>query len=260
MVVTVVLLVIMGGVLQLLSQAQQRYVSTANVADSTATARDATDLMARDIRLAGYPPPSSYPVGVIVPGTNEQYTAIRGGFLALSQYAIQFEADIDAPARCGFTIPVADYQCTSGSGVVSVVDYQLQVPTGGDTGGCAGLIVNASLTTPTLMRSQVPKNATGMAVTPVFVPFVTDVVNCRAGIPIFVRCQAPPPGPPPAAPWPGAPCPNMSQMRRTTLPAPQDTRVVLIRLQVQTRNRDPQTDNFQVVEFYNVAQRLNPDF
>ena len=157
MVSMVVLLVVIGGVLQLLNQSQQRYVSTANVEDSTAMAREGVDLMARDIRLAGYPPPSSYPAGAIVAGTNEQYVAIAGGFLALSQYAVRFEADVDTLNSCGATVPVTDFHCTSNSGVVSQIDYQLQVPTGGATGGCAGVPVNGSLTSPTLMRSQLAK-------------------------------------------------------------------------------------------------------
>ena len=46
MVAMVVLLVIIGGVIQLLNQSQQRYVSTANVEDSTAMAREAARLAA----------------------------------------------------------------------------------------------------------------------------------------------------------------------------------------------------------------------
>ena len=260
MVAMVVLLVVIGGVLQLLNQSQQRAVSTANVEDSTAMAREAVDLMARDLRMAGYPSPNNYPAGVIVAGINEQYIAgtwngtqwLGGGFLAASDYAVQFEADIGIPADCdGVTITsLADYRCTSASGVVSVIDYQLQVPTGGATGGCAGLTVNASLTSPTLMRSQVPKNANGTAVTPVFSPYVSDVLNCQASIPIFIRCRQ-------DAVVAG--CPDLSGQKPSSLPAPRNTRAVLIRLMVQTRNRDPQTGQFQVVDFYNVAQRLNPD-
>jgi len=103
------------------------------------------------------------------------------------------------------------------------------------------------------MRSQVPKNANGAAVVPVLVSFVSDVVNCTVsnpGVPIFTYCR-------PAVPAGG--CPDLSQQRPSVLPAPRNTRVVLIRLQVQTRNRDPQTQQFQIVEFYSVAQRLNPD-
>jgi len=106
-----------------------------------------------------------------------------------------------------------------------------------------------------LMRSEVPKNANGAAVVPAFAPFVSDVVNCTVsnpGVPIFTYC-------PPTAPAVGSGCPNLSGQRPSTLPAPRNTRVVLLRLQVQTRNRDPQTGQFQIVEFYNVAQRLNPD-
>lgn len=283
MVAMVVLLIVIGGVLQLLNQSQQRFVSTTNVEDSTAMAREAVDLMARDIRLAGYPPPKSYPTGVIVAGTNEQYVAgtfvggalVGGGFLGVgspatpnlpaSPYSIQFEADVGTPANCdGVTLPLTDYRCTSNSGVVSVINYQLQVPTGGATGGCAGLTVNAALTSPTLMRSEVPKNANGAAVTPVYTPYVSDVVNCRVsnpGVPIFTYCPAPPLGTPVASPWPGppSPCPDMSRVRPTSLAAPRNTRVVLIRLLVQSRTRDPQTGQFQVVDFYNVAERINPD-
>ena len=259
MVAMVVLLVVIGGVLQLVNQSQQRYSSTANVEDSTAMAREAVDLMARDIRLAGYPPPTSYQTGAIVLGTNEQYVAIGGGFLAASNYAVQFEADIGVPAACdGVTIVFTDRRCTSNTGIVSVIDYQLQVPTGGATGGCAGLATNPSLPPPgdpatataTLMRSQVTKNAHASAVTPVYVPYVSNVVNCTSSIPIFTYC-----GPVAAA----GGCPDLSGQAPSALPAPRNTRVVLIRLMVQTRNRDPQTQNFQIVEFYSVAQKVNPE-
>ena len=253
MVAMVVLLVVIGGVLQLLNQSQQRYSSTANVEDSTAMAREAVDLMARDIRLAGYPKPNSYPSGVIVPGTNGHFVATLGGFLAGSQYAVQFEADIGAPAGCGGAIPLTDYQCTSNTGIVSVIDYQLQVPSGGATGGCAGLTVEPSLTSPTLMRSQVPKNADGSVAVPVYVPYVSDVVNCTTSTSIFTYC-----GPVAAA----GGCPDLSGQIPAPggIVAPQNTRMVLIRLMVQTRNRDPQTLNFQIVEFYSVAEKANPEY
>ena len=254
----------------MLNQSQQRYVSTANVEDSTAMAREGVDLIARELRLAGYPPPRSYPAGVIVAGTNEQYVAIAGGFLGVaapvtpnlpaSPYSVQFEADIGIPAACGVTpVPpgfaLTDYRCTSNTGVVSVINFELQVPTGGATGGCAGLTVNTSITSPTLMRSQVPKNADGSAAVPVYVPFVSDVVNCTVsnpGIPIFTYCA-------PAVPAGG--CPDLSGQAPAPpgVTAPRNTRAVLIRLQVQTRNRDPQTGNFQIVEFYSLAQKVNPE-
>lgn len=255
MVAMVVLLLVIGGVLQLLSQSQQRYVSTANVEDSTAMAREAVDLMAREIRLAGYPPPNSYPTGAIMPGTNEQYVATAGGFLAFDPngYAVQFEADAEAPAACGSTMELTDSDCASNTGVVSQIDYQLQIPTIGVPAGCMGLTPNAALTSVTLMRSQLPKDPSGTPRNPApadFVPFVNDVANCEAGIPIFTPC-------PPAAPAGG--CPDLSGQRPSTLPAPANTRVVLIRLQVQTRNPDPQTGQFQIVEFYSVAEKVNPE-
>ena len=255
-----VMVLVIASVLQMLSQSQQRFVTTAAQEDSTAAGREALDLMTREIRLSGYPPPNSYPAGVIT-GTNQQYVAIGGGFLVANPYAIQFEADIGIPAGCGGAIPLADQRCTSNTGVVSVINYEIRVPTGGNTGGCAGLTVDAALTSPTLMRSQVPKLPSGAAVTPVFVPFVNNVINCNLGLPMFTYCPAAAMGfTIPSLPWPGAPCPNMSAMPRTSLPAgPRRTRVVLIRIQTQTQNRDPQTGQFYTVEFFNVAQRVNPD-
>lgn len=262
MVATVVLLVIIGGVLQLISQSQQRTVATASAEDSTSMAREAVDLMTRDIRLAGYPPPSSYPAAVLN-SSNQQYVTIAGGFLGVaapatpnlpaSPYSIQFEADISGPTNCGTPgLPLTDYRCTGNSGVVSVINYQLQVPTGGAAGGCAGLTVNANLTTPTLMRSQVPKNANGAAVTPVYIPFVTNVQNCISAVPIFTYC-----GPVAAA----GGCPDLSGQPPAPagVTAPRNTRMVLIRLQVQSRVRDPQSGAFQMVEFYSVAEKVNPE-
>ena len=261
----------MGSVLQLLDQSQQRYVSTANVEDSTAMAREAVDLMTREIRLAGYPPPSSYPPGVIVAGTNEQYVAANfvggvltgGGFLVANDYSIQFQADVGIPAACnGTTLLLTDYQCTSNTGVVSVINYELWSPTacGGVSGGVK---THPELTSPTLMRSQLPKNSTGAPVVPAlldFVPYINNVMNCTLGQPIFTYCAAPAVGATITPPWPGAPCPDMSSMPRTSLPAgPRRNRIVLIRIQTQTQNRDPQTQQFQIVEFFNVAQRVNPD-
>ena len=226
--------------------------------------------MTREIRLAGYPPPSSYPVSplpVIQPGVNEQFVAANfvggvltgGGFLAANPYAIQFEADIGIPAGCGSTIALADQRCTSNTGVVSVINYELRVPTGRNTGGCTGLTVDAALTSPTLMRSQRPKDPNGAAVMPVFDPYVNNVVNCdptnaaaSANTPIFTYCPAPP-----AAAVAG--CPTMAAMVPSSLPAPQNTRIVLLRLQTQTLNCDPQTGQFYNVEFFSVAQRVNPD-
>ena len=247
-----VMVLVIASVLQMLSQTQQRFVTTAAQEDPTAAGREALDLMTREIRLSGYPPPSSYPPGVIVAGTNEQYVAIGGGILAANPYAVQFEADIGIPAGCnGTTLQLPDYRCTSNSGVVSVINYQLQVPTGGNVGGCAGLTVNNALTSPTLMRSQMPKNANGTAVVPVFDPFVNNVMNCNLSLPMFTYCA----GPPAAA---VAGCPTMTSLP-SNLPAPRNTRVVLIRIQTQTQNRDPQTGQFYTVEFFNVAQRVNPD-
>ena len=143
MISMVIFLIVVGAVLQLLSQSQQRNVATATAQDATAMVRDGVDQMVRELRLAGYPSTGGYPPGVISVGNNNmQYVATPGGFLSANNDSVQFEADLDD------------------DGVVSVVNYQLQVPPGGAAGGCAGLPTNANLSTPTLMRSEVPKNST----------------------------------------------------------------------------------------------------
>ncbi len=228
-----VILIVVGGVFQLLSQSQQRFVATSSAADSTSSGRESLDLMVRELSLAGYPPPNSYAPGVIT-GSNQNLVSVAGGFRTATNYAVQFEADL------------------TNSGTVTVVDYQLQVPSGGATGGCTGLTVDENLTVPTLMRSAVAKNANGSAVTPSFVPFLSNVQNCNNSIPIFIFC----PAPPDAAP---AGCPTMSAMRASTLAAPQNTRIVLLRLQTQAMTPDPQTRQFSLVEFFDMVHRVNPD-
>jgi len=235
-----VILIVVGGVFLLLSQSQQRMVATTTAEDSTAAGREALDLMVREMSLAGYPPPNSYAIGVIT-SSNQNLVTIGGGFLAANAYSVQFEADL------------------ANSGVVTVVNYQLQVPSGVSIASCPGAATNAALTVPTLMRSAVAKNANGAAVTPSYVPFASNVQNCANTTPIFQYCPGPPTGTPVTAPWPGTPCPDMSRMRATSLAAPQNTRTVLLRLQTQAMLRDPQTGQFSLVEFYDTTQRINPD-
>lgn len=240
MVAMAVLLVVVGAVMQLLSQGQQRYVTSSSVEDSTAMLRDAVDQMVRDIRLAGYPPPNSYPCpppagatyGACLTYLNSGY--IAGGILTASNYRIVFEADTDNTGRA--------FQ----------IDYQLQVPTGGATGGCAGLTVNADLSSPTLMRSAALKNTDGTVPAASFQPFLENVQNCTLGTAIFIYC----PAPTAAAP---AGCPTMTAFLPSVLPAPRNTRIVLIRLQVQSAVRDPQTGQFPNVEQFGLAERINPD-
>ncbi|MBI4463574.1 MAG: type II secretion system protein [Acidobacteria bacterium] len=249
-----ILLIITGAVFQLLSQSQQRYVSSATVEEATALLRDTQDQMIREIRLAGYPPAHSYPcppppgavsppwpaAGACMTYLNSGYVA--GGILVANPYSIQFEADTDGDNRA------------------EVFDYDLQVP-GGATGACAALTPNASLTTPTLMRSVVVKNADGTVPAADFQPFLENVRNCELAtpVPIFTYCVAPA-FPPPAPPWsPGGGCPEMSYMDSSTLLPPRNTRIVMIRLQVQSAVRDPQTGQLQNIEQFGLADRVNPD-
>lgn len=240
MISMLVLLVVVGAVLQLMSQSQQRAVATATVQDATSMLRDSVDQMVRDIRLAGYPPPNSYPCpppvgatyGACLTYLNSGY--IAGGILVANPYAIRFEADTD------------------GDNVAEMFNYELQVPTGGAAGGCAGLTENADLSSPTLMRSVVVKNADGTVPAADFYPFLENVRNCTLSTAIFIYC----PAPTAAAP---AGCPTMTAFLASTLPAPRNTRLVMIRLQVQSALRDPQTGQFMNVEQFGLAERINPD-
>ncbi|MBI4442659.1 MAG: type II secretion system protein [Acidobacteria bacterium] len=249
MVAMAVLLIITGAVFQLLSQSQQRSTTAATVEEATAMLRDTMDQMIREIRLAGYPPEKSYPCpppvgatyGACLTYLNSGYVA--GGILIANDYSIQFEADTD------------------GDNIAEVFDYELRVPAGEATGGCATVAEDAILTTPTLMRSAVVKNADGSVPAADFQPFLENVRNCELGtpVPIFTYCAAPA-FPPPAPPWsPGGGCPEMSYMATSALLLPRNTRIVMLRLQVQSAVRDPQSGQFQNIEQFGLADRVNPD-
>lgn len=229
MVSMAVMLIITASVFQLLSQTQARSVATATIAETTAMTRESVSLLVQELRLAGYPAPNSYPSGLGLTDLNSQFVA--GGITATTPYAVMFEADTD------------------NDGVVQVFNYQLQIPAGGAVGGCAGLPVNANLTAPALMRSELPKPVGGGAAAPVFELYLGNVMNCTLGVPIFTFC-APPGG--------AGGCPTMPQVN-STLPAPRNTRLVMINLQVQTQVRDPATGIFRNVELFGLAHRVNPD-
>ena len=228
MVAMAVMVIITASVFQLLSQTQARAVATSTVEETTAMTRESVDQMVREIRLAGYPPPNSYPAALGLTYLNSQF--VTGGILTTNNYSVQFEGD------------------TGNTGMVTVYDYQVQVPPGAG-GACAGLPVNANLTAPALMRSELPKPVGGGAAAPVFELYLGNVLNCTLNIPVFTFC--PPTGGP-------AGCPTMPQTTSTLL-APRNTRVVMINLQVQTQVRDPATGIFQNIELFGLAHRVNPD-
>ena len=231
MVAMAVMVIITASVFQLLSQTQARSVATATIEETTSMARESVNQMVQELRLAGYPAPNSYPSGLGLTDLNSQF--VEGGITATTPYAVMFEGDID------------------NDGVPQVFNYQIQVPNGGAVGGCGGLPVNANLTAPALMRSELPKPAGGGAAAPVFELYLGNVMNCTLAVPIFTFC----PAPPAVAP---AGCPTMPQVN-STLAAPRNTRVVMINLQAQTAVRDPATGIFQNVEMFGLAHRVNPD-
>lgn len=244
MVSMAVMVIITASVFQLLSQTQARSVTTATIAETTAMARESVDLMVRELRLAGYPPPNSYPSALGLTYLNSEYVA--GGILAATPYSVQFEAATGDFAANTNTGP-------SSAGVlwpVVVFDYELQVPPGSG-GACAGLTVNPNLTAPALMRSALMKPAGGGAAPPAYDLFLGNVMNCALAVPIFTFC----PAPPAAAP---AGCPTMPQVN-SALPAPRNTRIVMINLQARTPVRDPATGIFRNVELFGLAHRVNPD-
>ncbi|HXE75747.1 MAG TPA: type II secretion system protein [Candidatus Xenobia bacterium] len=69
MVVILIFAIISAAILRLLDVAQLRYRSEQQLLDSFKSSRDAVDLMVRDIRNAGYPPPFTYAGNLNYPPT-----------------------------------------------------------------------------------------------------------------------------------------------------------------------------------------------
>lgn len=83
---------IIGGIFINLSQGQTRYQFEQEVAEVQQTARNAVDIMEREIKLAGFPIPSYYDVALNWTSANSERVA--AGFITLGATNLVFEADL----------------------------------------------------------------------------------------------------------------------------------------------------------------------
>jgi type IV pilus assembly protein PilW len=83
---------IVGGIFTNLSQSQTRYQFEQEVAEVQQTARNAVDIMEREIKLAGFPIPSYYDSALNWTSANSERVA--AGFITLGATNLVFEADL----------------------------------------------------------------------------------------------------------------------------------------------------------------------
>ena len=83
---------IVGGIFSNLTQSQTRYQFEQEVAEVQQTARNAVDIMDREIKLAGFPIPSYYDSALNWTSANSERVA--AGFVTLGATNLVFEADL----------------------------------------------------------------------------------------------------------------------------------------------------------------------
>ena len=83
---------IVGGIFNNLTQSQKRYQFEQEVAEVQQTARNAVDIMEREIKLAGFPIPSYYDSALNWTSANSERVA--AGFITLGATNLVFEADL----------------------------------------------------------------------------------------------------------------------------------------------------------------------
>src|SRR5712692_395731 len=133
LIVTAVLMVVLGGIVQYIAVASQRSKIESTKVDLTQEGREFIDEFERDIHQAGYPNCRQFNNALLCPNvTTNQDHRIAAGLVSVSSTQIIFEGDVD------------------GDGNVDSVRYQLldsanNVPGPGSTCPC------------TIQRSQVAK-------------------------------------------------------------------------------------------------------
>ena len=83
---------IVGGIFNNLTQSQKRYQFEQEVAEVQQTARNAADIMEREIKLAGFPIASYYDSALNWTSANSERVA--AGFITLGATNLVFEADL----------------------------------------------------------------------------------------------------------------------------------------------------------------------
>jgi len=153
LVVTAVLMIVLGGIVQYIAVAGQRSKIEATKVDLTQEAREFVDEFERDIHQAGYPNCRQFNNAALCPNAatyNDQ--RIAGGLVYVSSTRIEFEGDVD------------------GDGTVDSVQYRLVDSAGNSppTGTCPC----------TIQRSQQPKGPGGpLAQGTAWSQELTNVVN-----------------------------------------------------------------------------------
>jgi len=104
MVSTALFTLVTAGVLSLLALAHRSYSRELSSDDVTWQGRASVDLMVRELRLAGYPPPNIYQSGGVTPANSN---LVANTFITAAASDVVFEADVD------------------GNGIVERVEYRL---------------------------------------------------------------------------------------------------------------------------------------
>ena len=109
---------IMGGIFSNLSQSQIRYQFEQEVAEVQQSARNAIDIMEREIKLAGFPKASYYDSAQNWTSANSNKVA--AGFVTISATNMVFEADVEEDG----IVERVDYNLASGTLSRSAQDKQ----------------------------------------------------------------------------------------------------------------------------------------
>ncbi|MFQ5926807.1 MAG: PilW family protein [Terriglobia bacterium] len=226
MMVLVIFMVVSAAVFGLLNIAQVRYRAEQEFVDAFQGARLAVDQIAREIHLAGYPPPSTYTNAPANPATAPVDPRYALGFFGLpfqtcqvgmcavpSGWDLVIEADLDP----GVPPAVPTEQ-------VEWIRYWLVPDPGGQTS--------------TLMRAVVGKAAGGNPTTVPGSPFIEGVLNV-----------------------PGVPGDEIFRYVCDPLVAfcsPQDIVEVQIVVRARSMRRDIQTQQFRELTLQGIGRRINP--
>ena len=109
---------IVGGIFNNLSQSQIRYQFEQEVAEVQQSARNAIDIMEREIKLAGFPKASYYDSAQNWTSANSNKVA--AGFITISATNMVFEADVEEDG----IVDRVDYNLASGTLSRSAQDKQ----------------------------------------------------------------------------------------------------------------------------------------
>ncbi|MCI0623896.1 MAG: prepilin-type N-terminal cleavage/methylation domain-containing protein [Acidobacteria bacterium] len=114
---------IVGGIFSNLSQSQVRYQFEQEVAEVQQAARNAVDIMEREIKLAGFPKPTYYDSALNWTSANSERVA--AGFITINATNVIFEADVEEDG----IVDLVEYRLNNGTLERSAQDK----PAGGGT-------------------------------------------------------------------------------------------------------------------------------